>query len=171
MPISARLIALALVAASVAPASGCAALAMKAKAEAPAAPVAMTQEEADVFNQTNAYRVANHLPALKPDARLVALARQRSRDMAARDYFGHVTPEGADVFSTMREERLVFWAAGENLARNNYPATTCVSEAMEGWRKSPEHRANLLHPAFGHVGVGVALAKDGKRYFTQVFTD
>jgi uncharacterized protein YkwD len=103
--------------------------------------------------------------------KLVALARQRARDMAARGYFSHISPEGTDVFSTMRDERITFWAAGENLARNNFPAAGCAKEAMEGWRKSPEHAANLLHPAFGHVGIGVALAKDGTRYIAQVFTD
>jgi uncharacterized protein YkwD len=171
MPHPVRLFALSLASALVLSGTGCASLFAKAQAKPEAAPVALTQEEADVFNETNAYRKANNLPELLPDVKLVALARQRARDMAARDYFSHVSPEGADVFSTMRDEKITFWAAGENLARNNFPAKACATEAMNGWRKSAEHRANLLHPAFGHIGVGVALAKDGKRYITEVFTD
>ncbi|MNT70219.1 Cysteine-rich secretory protein family protein [compost metagenome] len=64
-----------------------------------------------------------------------------------------------------------FWAAGENLARNNYELPRAPEVAMQGWIKSPGHRANLVHPSFGRLGVGVAVAKDGKKYLTQVFTD
>ncbi|MDB5096033.1 MAG: hypothetical protein JWM80_454 [Cyanobacteria bacterium RYN_339] len=171
MPQPIRLFALSLAGALALSGTGCASLFAKAPAKAEVAPVALTQEEADVFNATNEFRKANNLPELKPDVKLVALARQRSRDMAARDYFSHVSPEGGDVFASMRDERITYWAAGENLARNNFPAETSAAEAMDGWRKSPEHRANLLHPAFGHIGVGVAKAKDGKAYITEVFTD
>ena len=158
-------------------ASGCAPLlehgrrVAERSAEAPQVPVAMTASEAAVYRETNAYRKAHGLSELQPDARLVAIARHRSRDMAKRDYFSHVSPDGADVFALMRHNKLLFAAAGENLARNNYEPTEAPEVAMQGWIKSPGHRANLLHPAFGHIGVGEATAKDGKKYFTQVFTD
>jgi uncharacterized protein YkwD len=131
----------------------------------------MTREELDVLMATNRYRKAQGLPALEPDARLTAIARLRSQDMARRGYFAHVTPEGSDVFALMRSKQVRFWAAGENLARNNYPLGEAPAVAMQGWIKSAGHRANLLHPAFGHLGVGLAVAKDGKKYLTQVFTD
>jgi uncharacterized protein YkwD len=153
--------------------TGCAELLARgaAASQAPQVAVELTQEENQVLAATNAFRKDNGLSELKTDGRLVVIARQRSADMATRSYFSHQTPEGEDVFGIMREARYPFWAAGENLARNNFPADLAMGEAMSGWRKSPEHRANLLHPAFGHVGVGVASAADGKRYVTQVFTD
>jgi uncharacterized protein YkwD len=158
-------------AALVAPTGGCAAFMAKHEAPVDAAPVAMSAEEAAVLAATNRYREENGLGALKPDAKLVSFARQRSRDMAVRDYFAHVSPEGVDVFDLMREHKYGFWAAGENLARNSYPEGQAVTHAMDGWRKSAAHRANLLHPSFGRLGVGVAIANDGKRYITQVFAD
>lgn len=169
----ARLAALALLCAAGMGATGCAELLQRAAdaSSGPAPEVHMTADEAQIFAMTNEYRKENGLPALKMDARLVGIARMRSRDMAARNYFSHVTPEGDDVFSQMHEARVNYWAAGENLARNNFPADLYLGEAMNGWRKSPEHRANMLHPAFGKLGVGVARAVDGKRYITEVFTD
>jgi uncharacterized protein YkwD len=134
-------------------------------------PVKMTREELDVLMATNRYRKEQGLPPVEADARLTAIARLRSQDMAKRNYFSHVTPDGSDVFGLMRTQRVKFWAAGENLARNDYPIERAPSVAMQGWIKSPGHRANLVHPSFGHLGVGLAVAKDGKKYLTQVFTD
>lgn len=162
----------AIAAALLAGATGCTALLEGRAADRRAeTPVPMSSEEAVVLAETNAYRKANGLPELVPDAKLVAIARHRSRDMASRDYFSHVTPDGSDVFALMRHNKVLFSAAGENLARNNYEPKEAPGVAFKGWVKSPGHRANLLHPAFGHIGVGMAVAKDGKKYFTQVFTD
>jgi uncharacterized protein YkwD len=136
-----------------------------------AGPIKMTQQEYDVVKATNAYREAHGLSDLKPDDRLNVLARMRSSDMATHGYFSHVSPTGNDVFSLMHLERIAFWAAGENLARNNYKLKVTGKIAMEGWIKSPGHRANLLQAAYGHMGVGVVTAKNGMTYLTQVFTD
>lgn len=159
--------------------SGCAGLLQQAGGEnggsyrkvSSQAPVKMTAEELKVLNATNDYRKAQGLSPLEPDARLVAIARARSNDMARRNYFAHETPDGSDVFTLMRTQKVVFWAAGENLARNNYALPEVPEVAMQGWIKSPGHRANLVHPSFGRLGVGLAVAKDGKKYVTQVFTD
>lgn len=133
--------------------------------------VQMTMDESMLFSATNNYRKANGLPELQPDARLVNVARMRSKDMAARQYFSHVTPDGEDVFSLMHEEHVNFQAAGENLAETNLGADKAATQTIRSWEGSVEHRLNMLHPAFTHMGVGMAIAKGGKRYFTQVFTD
>ena len=133
------------------------------------APVQMTREELDVLTATNRYRKAQGLPPLEPDARLTAIARLRSQDMAKRNYFSHITPDGGDVFSLMRNQRVKFWAAGENLARNDYPMNRVTAVAMEGWIKSPGHRANLVHPSFGHLGVGMAVVWGAGLGFSGLF--
>jgi uncharacterized protein YkwD len=46
------------------------------------------------------------------------------------------------------------------------PARTVV----EGWRKSPEHRKNMLG-AFSLTGIGVAQSKNGGYFFTQIFIE
>jgi uncharacterized protein YkwD len=134
-------------------------------------PVALVPLEQEVLARTNAYRHEQGLEPLQFDQRLTLIARQRSQDMARRNYFAHVTPDGGDVFQLMRTQNVGYWAAGENLARNNYKPAEVAKVAVQGWIKSPGHRANLLHPAFGHIGIGLAVSKDGKYYLTQVFTD
>lgn len=56
-------------------------------------------------------------------------------------------------------------AAGENIAYGNISA-----DAMEAmWMASPEHRANLLNPAYGYIGIGAVLGANGIWYAVQDF--
>jgi uncharacterized protein YkwD len=45
------------------------------------------------------------------------------------------------------------WSAGENIAIGYASAAA----TMDGWMNSPGHRANILQPAFTHLGVGVSV--------------
>jgi uncharacterized protein YkwD len=84
--------------------------------------------------------------------------------MFARSYFSHVSPEGEDLSNRMREARVGYLAAGENLAL----APTLFS-AHSGLMQSPGHRANILRPQFGRLGIGIL---DGGRHglmVTQAF--
>jgi uncharacterized protein YkwD len=118
------------------------------------APVAKTVVRSDLedvmLDLVNGERTQRGLQPLKPDPVLAELARAHSRDMYARAYFSHVTPDGRDLADRMRTARLGYLAAGENLAL----APTLVS-AHQGLMHSPGHRANILRPQFGRVGIGV----------------
>ena len=96
-----------------------------------------------------------------------SLARERSEDMARRDYFSHTTPEGETVLSMLPARGVNYSYAGETLQRNNYPAAETVEEAIRSLMDSPPHREILLDPAFTQVGVGHAVA-DGMHYFTVI---
>ena len=148
---------------------GCAAL--FARAETPPAPVALTAEEAALLVATNELRRANGLRPVEPDARLVAIARARSRDMLKRRYLDHVSPEGRSVFMVMRDQRLAFGAAGENLARKRLPAALAPREVLAGWANSPSQRMNLLGEAYARVGIGAVRGDDGDVVVTQLLTD
>jgi uncharacterized protein YkwD len=50
----------------------------------------------------------------------------------------------------MRAKKVKFLTAGENLSL----ARTLIM-AHEGLMNSPGHRANILQPAFGRVGIGI----------------
>lgn len=120
--------------------------------------------EAAMLALVNEERLKNNLRPLKPDPEASAVARAHSRDMFARSYFAHVTPDGNSPFDRMQQAGLRYIIAGENLAlaRN-------VPMAHEGLMNSPGHRANLLRPVFGRIGIGIL---DGGRYglmVTQVF--
>lgn len=106
--------------------------------------------EARMLELVNAERVAAGLRPLRPDAELVEVARLHSVDMFGRGYFSHVTPEGRGPFDRMRAKNVRFLAAGENLA-----LARSLQLAHDGLMDSPGHRANILRPEFGRLGVGV----------------
>jgi uncharacterized protein YkwD len=113
-------------------------------------PVVRSDLEDTMLDLVNGERSKRGLQPLKPDPMLAELARAHSRDMYARGYFSHVTPDGRDLADRMRTARLGYLAAGENLAL----APTLIG-AHQGLMHSPGHRANILRPQFGRVGIGV----------------
>jgi uncharacterized protein YkwD len=70
--------------------------------------------------------------------------------MFARSYFSHVSPDREDPFDRMREAKVRYLTAGENLA-----LARTLPAAHRGLMESPGHRANILRPQFGRVGIGV----------------
>lgn len=106
--------------------------------------------EAEMLRLVNRERVAAGLKPLAPDPELTEVARRHSADMFARGYFAHDTPDGRDPFDRMREANVRFVTAGENLA-----LAPTVQLAHTGLMNSPGHRANILRPQFGRVGIGI----------------
>jgi uncharacterized protein YkwD len=106
--------------------------------------------EAQMLRLVNEERVAAGLKPLAPDPELTEVARRHSSDMFARGYFAHDTPEGRDPFDRMRAADVRFLTAGENLA-----LARSVQIAHTGLMNSPGHRANILRPGFGRVGIGI----------------
>jgi len=106
--------------------------------------------EEQMLDMVNAERRAHGLKAVKPDPILSELARAHSRDMLARGYFAHVTPEGNDLSDRMQQARIGYLSAGENLA-----LAPTLYTAHTGLMHSPGHRANILRPQFGRLGIGI----------------
>jgi uncharacterized protein YkwD len=128
------------------------------------------QAEAELLARLNACRGAVAQPALTADAGLMTLARWRSEDMAQTRDFSHDIG-GRDVFDVMRERRLPFVRASENLAYNNLEPAGALALAMAELLASPAHRQTMLDPGFDRVGVGVGVACGAERrtYVTQLF--
>jgi len=106
--------------------------------------------EKQMLDLVNQERVANGLQPLAPDPELTEVARRHSMDMFVRGYFAHDTPEGLTPFDRMKEAKVQFLIAGENLA-----LAPTLSIAHRGLMNSPGHRANILRPQFGRVGIGI----------------
>ncbi len=122
--------------------------------------------EQQMLAMVNKERTSRGLPPLDLEGNLTNLAIDHAKDMFKRGYFSHYTPEGFSPFDRMGIANISFQAAGENLALA--PNTDL---AMQGLMKSPGHRANILSPDFGRVGIGVV---DGGIYgemFVQEFTN
>ena len=106
--------------------------------------------EKQMLDLVNQERQAAGLNPLAPDPELTQVARQHSTDMFARGYFAHDTPEGLSPFDRMNKAGVRFLTAGENLA-----LAPTLPLAHTGLMNSPGHRANILRPQFGRVGIGV----------------
>jgi uncharacterized protein YkwD len=106
--------------------------------------------EAQMLELVNQERAAAGLKPLTPDPELTEVARAHSADMFARGYFAHVSPDGQDPFDRMTRAGVTFRTAGENLA-----LAPTVRVAHTGLMNSPGHRANILRPAFGRLGIGI----------------
>jgi uncharacterized protein YkwD/uncharacterized membrane protein required for colicin V production len=112
--------------------------------------------EAEMLRLVNEERVKRGLSPVKADPEMTAVARAHSADMFARGYFSHYTPEKKDPFDRMKKAGVKFLTAGENLALGR-----TLKICHEGLMNSPGHRANILNPAFGRLGIGI---QDGGIY-------
>lgn len=115
-----------------------------------ARPAVRQELEARMLAMVNAERARQGLAPLRPDPELAQVARAHSRDMFARGYFSHYSPEGQNLRDRLRQAELGYLAAGENLA-----LAPTLPGAHQGLMNSPGHRANILRPQFGRVGIGV----------------
>jgi len=120
--------------------------------------------ESQMVGLVNAERAKVGLPALIVDPALTRLARMKSADMVALNYFGHISPTYGSPFDMMRANGITYRAAGENLA-----AATNLALAFDGLMRSAGHRANILRAEFTHIGIGVVPGGPYGITFTQLF--
>lgn len=95
------------------------------------------------------------------DSKLTEAATEHSEDMAERDYFSHISPEGASFVERTLETGYLSPGA-ENLAQGQRSA----EQVMDEWMDSEGHRQNILNCSLTTMGLG--LETDGW-YWTQVF--
>lgn len=102
----------------------------------------------------NCERLSRELPPLECDMRLVWISRQHADDMASREFFGHLNPDGHDSFHRLSGRGVQYGLAGENLARQ-----TSVFNAHAAWMRSPLHRRNILTEQYQYAGIGIVATK------------
>ncbi|MCF4136845.1 sigma-70 family RNA polymerase sigma factor [Streptomyces sp. Tue 6430] len=143
---------------------------VKAPAPKPAAsrtPVAQSAPSglgAQVIALVNKERAAAGCGPLTDDAKLRNAAQGHSDDMAARDFFDHTNPDGADPGKRITAAGYRWSTYGENIAKGQQTAES----VMTSWMNSPGHRANILNCAFKNIGVGIHDGSGGP-WWTQNF--
>jgi uncharacterized protein YkwD len=149
--------------------------------------------EKQLHKLINGERQKQGLGPLQWDDALARIAEKHSRDMAKRNYFDHVSPEGHDFLYRYGQEGYrcavrtgtTIHMGAENIALNNlYDSVTTVDgeafydwnsqkklaeTTVRGWMNSPGHRKNILTPHWKKEGIGVVIAPDDKVYITQNF--
>ncbi|MGY6018762.1 sigma-70 family RNA polymerase sigma factor [Streptomyces spinosirectus] len=131
---------------------------------APQASSTPSDTVAQVVALVNQERAKAGCGALTEDPQLEKAAQGHSDDMAARGFFDHTNPDGADPGQRITAAGYKWSTYGENIAQGQQTAAA----VMESWMNSPGHRANILNCSFKDIGVGVHKGSGGP-WWTQDF--
>ena len=135
--------------------------------------------EATLWQLLNGARSNNGMAPLQQHGTLLGLARWRSSDMLAKNYFSHTIPGcGCLVYAYYDSSGLQYAWAGENIGWNagHSDAASPVS-VHEQFMASAGHRANVLNRSFTHGAVGAAATTakaflgnvQNTRMYTELF--
>jgi hypothetical protein len=113
--------------------------------------------EADFVSRINSLRASKGLRQLQVSGELVGLARSWTDQMVAAGQISHRPNLGGSV------------SGGWTKLGENVGVGYDVGGLMQAFIGSPAHYANLVDPAWTHVGVGVSMAGDGRMYTTHNF--
>jgi uncharacterized protein YkwD len=109
--------------------------------------------ELAVFNEINNVRQQYGVHPLRWDDQVAEVARKHSEDMAKRNYYGHVSPEGKHPQDRMNENHVDCFV-GENILSPFI--TDSVQNMINSWLNSKGHKQNLLRVDYDKTGVGIA---------------
>ena len=122
-----------------------------------------------VVRYTNQQRVKYHLKPFEQSNILQSSAQGHSNWMA-RHTFGHTGYGGSNANQRITQMGYGGSMTAENIYR--YPARRdrkkLAKGLVDGWMRSPGHRANILNRDLRYIGVGVAESRD-YIYATQNF--
>lgn len=124
-------------------------------------------QERQIMDLGNAIRARKGLTPFAWNDQIAAVALLHSKDMASRDFFDHVNPDGKSPFDRMAAGGVRYSAAAENIAAGYQSAIF----AHEAWMNSIGHRTALLsqYTKFGG-GVYYAVQEYGIYcYYTENF--
>lgn len=115
------------------------------------------EREMRLLQRTNSVRAEKGLGELRLDPELSKVAAKHARVMARKGRLFH-TPD--DLLAW----RVTNWnGLGENVG-----VGSTVASVQQAFLASPSHAANILHPGFEHIGVGVAR-RGGSVWITVEF--
>lgn len=127
--------------------------------------LSLSQEEQTLLDLTNAERAKEKLPPLSANRLLFNAARGHSANMAKKGEMKHDL-DGKSAADRVTAEGYDWMHTGENIASGQGWSLEAV---VKSWMESPGHRANILKKEYEEIGLGVARAANGDRYYTQVF--
>jgi uncharacterized protein YkwD len=124
-------------------------------------------EISDVLSYVNQFRAEVGVEPLNLDEDICVAACIRAQEMADNNVFSHTRPNGSRWVTVLEQLELGEYVWAENIARG-YNDAYSVSY---GWYNSPGHYANMINSDLNNIGIGVAKAADGTKYWVQLFTD
>lgn len=105
----------------------------------------------EIIQLTNKEREQRGLKQLINNPLLEKAAKEKGRDMFAKQYWNHYGPSGESPWNFIINSNYDYIYAGENLAKdfsNN-------SDVISAWMNSPTHKANILNTNFQEIGIAI----------------
>ena len=133
-----------------------------APAPAPQSTCGMDTVSSAELGALNADRAAANLPALAANGQLICLAQSWSHSMASN---GTLVHQNLGVLLAS-PAYAGYTTLGENILEG--PSGMTADQMNTAWMNSPDHRANILSPAYRWVGIGLAYA-NGAVWATEDF--
>ena len=132
-----------------------------------------SQVEALIVEGTNDFRRSADLPPVAPNARLTSAAADFAAYMARTDRYGHEA-DGRSPAQRATAHGYDYCIVLENIAYEQssigFRTRELGAAFVDGWRRSPPHRRNMLDPAVVDTGVAVGhSARTGRYYGVQMF--
>lgn len=126
-----------------------------------------------VIEGTNGFRREQGLKALAANASLQRAARYFADYMARTDRYGHKA-DGAEPAERATRHGYEWCQVSENISYQYTSATFATKELagryVEGWKRSPGHRKNMVDRDDVHMAVAVARGRETGRYYAvQMF--
>lgn len=97
---------------------------------------------------------------------LTAAAQGHAADMAAKNYFSHVSQDGRTFTQRLEAAGYAWSAAGENIAAGQ----RSVQAVVDGWMASDGHCANIMGASFQDVGMACVQAQAGASAYGMYWT-
>jgi uncharacterized protein YkwD len=113
----------------------------------------------------NDARRAAGVGPLVGNAALERVAMTQAAECARRGRIVEVDAAGRGIGPRAAAAGYRYWWVEENHAAG-YPTAMAT---VEGWLRSPGHRANLLSPVVVDFGAGTAMAADGTPYWVACY--
>lgn len=143
----------------------------------------------EVHDRINRERRKRGLPTFRWDGELGRIAGKHSRDMAKRNFFSHVSPDGRGPAQRYLAEHYACGVTIDGVLRNGAEVIHRFSrdsagaytekgkavlrgiagQVVGGWLGTDKDGTNLLSPHWQREGVGVSLGPGGMVYITINF--
>lgn len=117
----------------------------------------------EVVELTNAYRKTLKLAPLTLNEKLNKAAQLHSDDQALRKVLSHTGSDGSDMQKRAGAQKYNWRRIAENVAQG--PKT--AKDVFKDWVASETHQ-KLIVGNYSDVGIGLAIASDGTRFWTML---
>ncbi len=126
--------------------------------------ISVVHDEWEILRLTNIERYKVGVALLTMVDPLQDAADIRAKEIVKDYRYDHLRPDGSKFSTAIDPSFIKNRTSGENA----FQGKLTPSQAIEGWMKSPGHRANILSAAYSYFGAGVHYIS-GYKYLIQLF--